>query len=787
MAPDGSWWRVLAFGLLFFCPLGEALTPDGILLLSFKYVILSDPLSVLHSWNYDDENPCSWNGVTCSPVGDPVTSPAGTLQRVTGLALPESHLLGSIPQELGQVEHLASLDLSGNLLNGSLPESLFNNSSLQFLSLSNNVISGQLSGAIAGGLKSLRSLNLSDNAFSGEIPEAIASLQNLTVVSLRNNYFSGNVPGGLASVEVLDLSSNILNGSLPANFGGGALRYLNLSYNKISGPIPAEFGAHIPRIATIDLSFNNLSGAVPESLNRLDQKTGFLAGNPDLCGKPLKILCSIPSTLSTPPNISSTSPAIAVIPKPVDGGSTTSESEPSKSSTRGTTSGPPDSQAGRRLNPGTIVGIAFGDLAGIVVIALVILYVYQLRKRKAKATVASEQKPTNCDNKPSLSEAAIITQAPELRKPGAPTWSCLTMKAEETSEATSTSESDQEEDKDEAINDQVNGAVNEKGRSLVTVDGDTELELDTLLKASAYILGGSGGSIVYKAVFHNGTAYAVRRIGEKGVERFKDFEGHVRAVAKLRHPNLVRVRGFYWGDDDKLVIYDYVPNGNLSNIAYRNKGVSSPFHLPLGARMKIARGVARGLAYIHDKKQVHGNVKPNNILLGPDMEPVISDLGLDRLVIGNQSGLKLGTGSTRQFGSQRFNHSSAREGLQHEGPSPYTVTSTVSPYHAPESLKNVRPSPKWDVYSYGVVLLELLTGRILTEMELSQWATTVAGSASEDRTRALRIIDPALRADVAVREEAMMAYLKLGFSCASLAPQKRPSMKEALQVLEKLG
>lgn len=103
----------------------------------------------------------------------------------------------------------------------------------------------------------------------------------------------------------------------------------------------------------------------------------------------------------------------------------------------------------------------------------------------------------------------------------------------------------------------------------MTVDGETKLDLDALLKASAYILGTSRGSIVYKAVLENGTAYAVRRIGESGVKRFKDFEGHVRATAKLKHQNLVRVRGFYWGDkNEKLVVYDYVPNGSLSIIGY---------------------------------------------------------------------------------------------------------------------------------------------------------------------------------------------------------------------------
>lgn len=111
--------------------------------------------------------------------------------------------------------------------------------------------------------------------------------------------------------------------------------------------------------------------------------------------------------------------------------------------------------------------------------------------------------------------------------------------------------------------------VETKGE-LVTVDGgDKELELETLLKASAYILGASGSSIIYKAVLEDGTALAVRRIGESGLERFRDFENQVRVIAKLVHPNLVRIRGFYWGSDEKLVIYDYVPHGSLANARYR--------------------------------------------------------------------------------------------------------------------------------------------------------------------------------------------------------------------------
>lgn len=164
------WWRVSSFLLLLLQSV--ALNSDGVLLLKFKYSILSDPLSVLESWNYDDATPCSWNGVTCTEIPTP-GSP--DLFRVTSLVLSKNQLLGSIAEELGMIQHLRHLDLSNNLLNGSLPNSIFNSSQLQVLSLSNNVISGKLP-ELVGKLTSLQLLNLSDNAFEWLIPENLTAL-----------------------------------------------------------------------------------------------------------------------------------------------------------------------------------------------------------------------------------------------------------------------------------------------------------------------------------------------------------------------------------------------------------------------------------------------------------------------------------------------------------------------------------------------------------------------------------------------------------------------------------
>uniref|UniRef100_A0A5B6ZHE0 Protein kinase domain-containing protein n=1 Tax=Davidia involucrata TaxID=16924 RepID=A0A5B6ZHE0_DAVIN len=751
-----------------------ALNSDGSLLLSFKYSVLSDPFSVLDSWDYNDDTPCSWNGVTCAEIGTSFGTP--DMFRVISLVLPHSQLLGSIPEDLGLIQHLRTLDLSNNSLNGTLPGSLFNSSELQVLSLSHNMIFGELP-ELTRGFTSLQFLNLSDNALAGNVPERLGTLKNLTVVSLRSNYFSGSIPGGIDFVEVLDLSSNLFNGSLPVGFGGESLRYLNLSHNKLSGSISPESVKKIPANSTIDLSFNNLTGEIPQSIALDGQKTESFAGNADLCGKPLKKLCLIPSTLTTPPNVSTNTspPAIAAIPKTID-------SSPVMNSP-GTPSGSTQTQTQQGLKPGAIAGIAVGSLAGIGVLAMVVLFVYQSKKKKRTltATATSQNK-----------EEKGIKEDPSTQKDprGLATWSCLSIaNGEETSDATG---SDSDENNDQ------NGAVvldcekeqekNKKERSLVMVDGETEMEMETLLKASAYVLGSSGASIVYRAVLENGTAFAVRRIGaESGVESLRDFENQVRAIAKLRHPNLVRIRGFYWGEDEKLVIYDYVSNGSFASAGYKKMGSSSPCHLPFETRLKIARGVARGLTYIHEKKHVHGNIKPTNILLTPDMDPIITDLGLDRLVSGHNN---KSSGSSRHFGSKR---STASQDLLQPGPgpggSPYAVPAgymgCTSPYHAPESLENLKPNPKWDVYSFGIVLLELLTGRVFSDRELSQW--TAGGSVVvEDKDRILRMSDAAIRDDVEGREGAMLACFKLGFNCASLVPQKRPSMKEALQVLEKI-
>ncbi|KAM2640368.1 hypothetical protein FF1_027394 [Malus domestica] len=743
---------------------------DGLLLLSFKFSILRDPQSVLATWNSCDETPCSWRGVVCAPQP---TNSSENYQRVVSLNLPNSQLLGSIPAKLGMIEHLQSLDLSNNSLNGSLPQSLFNATELRVLDLSYNLISGELPDTVSQ-LTNLQSLNLSDNALAGKLPTNLSSLHSLTSISLKDNYFSGGLPSGFESVQVLDLSSNLINGSLPSDFGGNSLSYFNVSHNGLSGKIPPEFSEKIPGNAKTDLSFNNLTGEVPETQVFLNQETGSFTGNPDLCGPPTKNPCPIPSSPSSSPNASSPNspPAFAAIPR-----------NPEASSPRSKNGHSQQSQTG--LRPAAIVGIVAGDIAGIGILALVFLYIYRLKKKKStKAEItATLKKEANTNSTPVVNDWSSSSSESK----GFTRWSCLRKRGED-EDSSDTTASDSEEHQTEQNPQKGNESKRQqeqeqsKGGTLVTVDGAKELELETLLKASAYILGATGSSIMYKAVLEDGSSLAVRRIGEQSVDRFKDFENQIKLVAKLVHPNLVRIRGFYWGVDEKLIIYDFVPNGSLANARYRKVG-SSPCHLPWEARLKIAKGVARGLAYLHEKKHVHGNLKPTNILLDTDMEPRIGDFGLERLLSGDTS-YKIGS-SIRNFGSKRS--TASRDSFQDfalgpsPGPSPSPSSMGTSPYHCPESLRSLKPNPKWDVYSFGVILLELLTGKVVVMDEAVQGL----GLGVDDSGRAFRMADMAIRGELEGKEEALLSCFKLGYNCASPVPQKRPPMKEALQVLEK--
>jgi serine/threonine protein kinase len=195
--------------------------------------------------------------------------------------------------------------------------------------------------------------------------------------------------------------------------------------------------------------------------------------------------------------------------------------------------------------------------------------------------------------------------------------------------------------------------------------------------------------------------------------------------------------------------------------------------------------VARGLAFLHDKKFVHGNVRPSNILLDADMEPLLADLGIHRLIRSGDTLKPAAAAGAGRFGSKR-SAKSLPDLSPPPGASPLAGPSgsgdtAVAQYQAPEGVKNPKANAKWDVYSLGMVLLELVAGRALTSLELCQWS-----SAEESGQQVFRLADAALRGEMAGREEALASCLRLGFACCAMAPHKRPSMKEVVAAMDRI-
>ncbi|GLJ30978.1 hypothetical protein SUGI_0618530 [Cryptomeria japonica] len=664
-----------------------SINKDGVALIAFKTAIVEDPENALGNWNASDESPCSWSGVTCSQIG------GNKEGRVVAVNIPKRHLVGIIPSVLGSLLFLRRLNLRHNGFNGSLPLELFQLVSLQTLILNGNFLSGPLPQQVEK-LGYLEVLDLSQNSFVGAIPSSINNCNRLRKLLLNNNNFTGTIPGGfgnsLTFLQQLDLSYNLLNGSVPPDLGNlshlqGTLK---LSNNFLSGSVPSSLG-NLPEKVSIDLTYNRLSGAIPENGALANQGPTAFVGNPGLCGLPLRKACP-----SSPP----TSTGIPNLPNLTPPHITPSMRTVTKSKT---------------LSKGAILAIVIGDVLGLALISLIFLFCYW--------------RATSCQDKESAKEESSS---------GGRRLGCLCLRRREGSEAYS---------------------ENVEQLDLVALDGQVGYDLDELLRASAFVLGKSSVGILYKVVLEDGLTLAVRRLGEGGSQRFKDFQVEVEAIGRVRHPNIVTLRAYYWSVEEKLLIYDYIPNGTLANALHGKSAVTSP--LLWAARLKIAKGVAKdfGLGRI---ASISGALSTRRYVMGGVGHPE------------SKWALEMQSGSVPLVGL-------AAQGI---------LMSPGSSYQAPEAPKILKPTQKWDVYSFGVILLELLSGKSPTvqvassEMDLVRWVQVCI----EEKKPLPDVLDPSLVEELH-REDEILGVLKIALSCVQGSPERRPSMKHVSELLDKVG
>ncbi|XP_062110640.1 receptor protein kinase-like protein ZAR1 [Humulus lupulus] len=638
--------------------------------------------------------------------------------RVVGIAISGKGLRGYIPSELGTLVYLRRLNLHSNNFYGSVPVQLFNATSLHSIFLYGNNLSGPVPPSICT-LPRIQNIDLSNNSITGEIPEELKKCTQLQRLILARNKISGKIPSGIWSgmedLIQLDLSSNELTGPIPEDIGG--LKSLSGTLNLSFNHLSGRLPkslGELPVTVSFDLRSNNFSGEIPQTGSFSNQGPTAFLNNPKLCGFPLQKACR-----------------------------DTAQSSPGSSNTgRESNSGPK-----KGLSPGLIILISLADAAGVAFIGLIIVYIYWKKKDNSNGCSCTGKRKFGDNEKSHLCSCI-----------------CANGFGNEESEI---------EDPEKSESGRGGG-----GGDLVAIDKGFTFELDELLRASAYVLGKSGLGIVYKVVLGNGIPVAVRRLGEGGDQRYKEFAAEVQAIGKVKHPNIVKLRAYYWALDEKLLISDFISNGNLGT-ALRGRSGQPLTSLSWSTRLRIAKGTARGLAYLHEcspRKFVHGNIKPSNILLDNDFQPHISDFGLNRLIsiTGNNpsSGGFIG------------------------GALPYlqsVQTEKSNNYKAPEArVPGSRPTQKWDVYSYGVVLLELLTGKspelsptTSTSVEIPDLVRWVR-KGFEEETPLSDMVDPVLLQEVHAKKEVIAAF-HVALACTEADPEIRPRMKTVSENIERVG
>ncbi|KAF3528749.1 hypothetical protein DY000_02036581 [Brassica cretica] len=285
--------------------------------------------------------------------------------------------------------------------------------------------------------------------------------------------------------------------------------------------------------------------------------------------------------------------------------------------------------------------------------------------------------------------------------------------------------------------------------------GLKDLEIATRGFSDENVVGEGGYGVVYRADFSDGSVAAVKNLLNNKGQAEKEFKVEVEAIGKVRHKNLVGLMGYCADTAQRMLVYEYIDNGNLEQWLHGDVGPVSP--LTWDIRMKIAIGTAKGLAYLHEglePKVVHRDVKSSNILLDKKWNPKVSDFGLAKL-LGSETSYV----TTRVMGTFGY----------------------VSPEYASTGMLNECS----DVYSFGVLLMEIITGRSPVdysrppgEMNLVDWFKGMVAS-----RRGEEIIDPKIK-NPQPHPRALKRALLVCLRCIDLDASKRPKMGQIIHMLE---
>ncbi|XP_031257544.1 receptor-like protein kinase BRI1-like 3 [Pistacia vera] len=688
-----------------------------------------------------------------------------TLPNLSDLVMWANNLTGEIPEEIcANGGNLETLILNNNLLKGKIPQSISRCTKMIWVSLSSNLLSGEIPAGI-GDLPSLAVLQLGNNSLSGQIPSELGKCRSLIWLDLNSNDLSGALPpaladqaglvmpgivsgkqfafvrneggtscrgaGGLVEFEgirperlegfpmvhscpstriysgmtvdtftsngsmiYLDLSYNSLTGTIPESLGSlSYLQVLNLGHNNLTGNIPDSFG-DLKAIGVLDLSHNNFQGRIPGSLGGLSFLSDLDVSNNNLSGP-------IPSggQLTTfPASRYENNSGLCGLPLSLCGSG--SHTAPFRSGGNKQT-----------LEAGVIIGITFFVLC----ILGLTLALYRVKKYQQK----EEQREKYIESLPtSGSSSWKLSSVPEPLS--------------------------------------INVATFEKPLRKLTfahlMEATNGFSADSLI--------GTGGfGEVYKAQLRNGCVVAIKKLIRVKGQGDREFMAEMETIGKIKHRNLVPLLGYCKIGEERLLVYEYMKWGSLESVLH-DRAREGSTRLDWAARKKIAIGSARGLAFLHHSclpHIIHRDMKSSNVLLDENFEARVSDFGMARLVNALDTHLSVST-----------------------------LTGTPG-YVPPEYYQSFRCTTKGDVYSYGVILLELLSGKRPTDPSQFGDDNNLVGWAKQlhREKRSNEILDPELMTQKPGEAE-LFQCLRIAFECLDDRPHRRPTMIQVMAMFKEL-
>ncbi|XP_042491617.1 probable inactive receptor kinase At5g10020 [Macadamia integrifolia] len=705
--------------------------------------------------------------------------PLGSITSVTlkNLNLSSNKLSGSLPVNVG---HCAIIDLSNNMFSGNLSRIQTWGNYVEVIHLSSNALTGILPNRTSQFLR-LNTFKISNNSLEGALPPVLGTYPELNVIDLSLNQFNGSLLPGLFKLTDLNLSWNSFTGPIPLQDIASiyspqnlSLVSLDLSDNSLSGILPQEI-SKLHSLLYLDLSHNNFEGSIPVDLP--DVLKEFNVSYNNLSGIVPDNLMRFPDSSFHPGNslllFSNSSSSPAHVPEIPFQGKHASHARPA-------------------IKAVLIVGLVSGA-AVIALLACIIYYRFCTHECGGRSSpnkifgrkdIPERGSPVhihglheNVDTAPASlnfppdhllsSQKGSVHEHGSTSIGGASGLGATEAKEQVMSPPLSLfSSSSPSKDPHLSENPIVFKVCNSDrlAGDLHLFDSSLMFSAEELSRAPAEIIGKSCHGTSYKATLDSGHVLVVKWLRDGIAKGKKEFAREAKKLGCIRHPNIVSLRGYYWGtkDHEKLIISNYVSASCLAIYLYDNEPRKFP-PLSLDQRLKIATDVARCLNYLHSERAIpHGNLKSTNILLEPpSLNILLTDYSLHRI-------------------------------MTPAGTAEQVLNSGALGYRPPEFASSSKPCPslKSDVYAFGVILLELLTGKSAGEIisghrgvvDLTDWVRLLA---SENRSA--ECFDKLIASTSSVKGLARVLddMLQVALKCI-LSASERPNTKMVLEELSSI-